>query len=206
MSNNCHWALIIDKTLFELFEPASHDFHLYKRLEHDIRKLFLPNRSPLKSRNSQFPWIKSNYLSILLVRFWLAPRKILNPTFILNNIFHFRFCKTVSIGTTTPPKCIPAFDAKSSFEVQAVARRKHDQLNQNKTNLADLGLSTIILIAFCGFFMRLVKYQDFIIQILFLVALTSRSSSRNIYRKGMSVYISVSSIFPLKQLKYHLAL
>ena len=105
-----------------------------------------------------------------------------------------------------PPKCIPAFDAKSSFEVQAVARRKHDQLNQNKTNLADLGLSTIILIAFCGFFMRLVKYQDFIVQILFLVALTSRSSSRNIYRKGMSVYISVSSIFPLKQLKYHLAL
>ena len=73
---------------------------------------------------------------------------------ILNNIFHFRFCKTVSIGTTTPPKCIPAFDAKSSFEVQAVARRKHDQLNQNKTNLADLGLLTIILIAFCGFFMR----------------------------------------------------
>ena len=50
LSNNCHWAWIIDTTLFDLFEPASHDFHLHNRLDRDIRKLFLPNLSPLKSR------------------------------------------------------------------------------------------------------------------------------------------------------------
>ena len=54
-----------------------------------------------------------------------------------------------------------------------------DKLNQNKTNLADQHLLTITLIAFCGF-MRSVKYQDFDVQICFLVALTSRFSSRKL--------------------------
>ena len=46
---------------------------------------------------------------------------------ILNNIFPFRLRNTVSIATTTPPKHIPAFDKKSSFDIRAVSRRKHDQ-------------------------------------------------------------------------------
>ena len=46
---------------------------------------------------------------------------------ILNNIFPFRLRKTVSIATTTPPKHIPVFDKKSSFDIKAVSRRKHDQ-------------------------------------------------------------------------------
>ena len=52
------------------------------------------------------------------------------------------------------------------------------------------------------------KYQDFVVQISSLVALTSNSSSRKvIYREGMWVYISASSkICPLKQLQYYLAL
>ena len=35
-----YWALIIDTTIFELFEPApnDYDFHLYNRLEHDTRQ------------------------------------------------------------------------------------------------------------------------------------------------------------------------
>ena len=45
---------------------------------------------------------------------------------ILNNIFPFRLRNTVSIATTTPPKHIPAFDKKSSFDIRAVSRRKHD--------------------------------------------------------------------------------
>ena len=49
---------------------------------------------------------------------------------ILNNIFHFRLCKTVSIATTTPLKHIPVFDIQSSFDIQAVSRRKQDQKNQ----------------------------------------------------------------------------
>ena len=42
-------------------------------------------------------------------------------------MFPFRLRKTVSIATTTPPKHTTAFDKKSSFDVQAVPRRKHDQ-------------------------------------------------------------------------------
>ena len=66
------------------------------------------------------------------------------------------------------------------------------------------------------------KYQDFDVPILFLVALTSmkhlrqhyvnvdediEKSKADTYREGMRVYISASSkIFPLKQLKYYLTL
>ena len=46
----------MDITIFELFEPAPNDFHLYNRLEHDTRqqKLSISIRSfvdrlPLKS-------------------------------------------------------------------------------------------------------------------------------------------------------------
>ena len=46
---------------------------------------------------------------------------------ILNNTFSFILRKTVSIATTTPPKHFTAFDKKSSFDVQAVPRRKRDQ-------------------------------------------------------------------------------
>ena len=53
------------------------------------------------------------------------------------------------------------------------------KLNQNKTNLADQCLLTIMLITFCGF-MRFSEVQDFVVQILFLVALTSRFSSRKV--------------------------
>ena len=38
LSNNCHWVLIIDTTIFELFQPAPNDFHLYNRLEHNTRQ------------------------------------------------------------------------------------------------------------------------------------------------------------------------
>ena len=48
----------------------------------------------------------------------------------LNNVFPFRLRKIVSIATTTPTKHIPAFDKKSSFDMQAVSRRKHDQKYQ----------------------------------------------------------------------------
>ena len=86
-----HWALIIDTTIFELFERALnvYDFHLYNRLEHGTRQ---------------------QKLSISIRSF--APEKL---------------CKTVSIATATPPKHIPAFDKKSSFDTQAVSRRKHNQ-------------------------------------------------------------------------------
>ena len=32
LSNNYHWALVIDTTIFELLEPAPNDFHLYNHL------------------------------------------------------------------------------------------------------------------------------------------------------------------------------
>ena len=38
LSNNCHWELIIDTTIFELLEQAPYDFHFYNRLEHDTRQ------------------------------------------------------------------------------------------------------------------------------------------------------------------------
>ena len=69
---NCHWTWIIDITLFDLFEPASHDFHLSNDLEYDIWKV----------GNCHFLWLKSNYLSILVVRFWVTLRKTLHPIFI----------------------------------------------------------------------------------------------------------------------------
>ena len=91
LSNNCHWTLIIDTAILELFEPApnDYDFHLYNRLKHDTRQ---------------------QNLSISAQSF--APEKL--P-------------KIVSIATTTPPKYILAFNKKSSFDVEAVSRRKHDQ-------------------------------------------------------------------------------
>ena len=46
---------------------------------------------------------------------------------ILDNVFPFRLCKTVSIATNTPPKHNPVFDKKSYFDIKAVPRRKHDQ-------------------------------------------------------------------------------
>ena len=42
-------------------------------------------------------------------------------------MFPFRLRKTARIAKTTPPKHMTAFDKKSSFDVQAVPRRKHDQ-------------------------------------------------------------------------------
>ena len=53
-----------------------------------------------------------------------------------------------------------------------------DKLNQSKTNLADQCLLTITLIASFGFIKF--SYQDFVVQIWFLVALTSRASSRKL--------------------------
>ena len=38
LSNNCGWALIIDITIFKLFEQPSYDFHFYNGLEHDTRQ------------------------------------------------------------------------------------------------------------------------------------------------------------------------
>ena len=37
LANKCHWALIIDITIFELLEPLSHDFYFNISLEHDTR-------------------------------------------------------------------------------------------------------------------------------------------------------------------------
>ena len=36
--NKCHWAVIIDITIFELFEPPSYDFYSYNDLEQDTRQ------------------------------------------------------------------------------------------------------------------------------------------------------------------------
>ena len=58
------------------------------------------------------------YLSILVATFWLLPGEILLPTLLIfNNVFPLRLRKTVSIATTAPPKHIPAFDKKSSFDI-----------------------------------------------------------------------------------------
>ena len=38
MSNNCDWALIIDITIFKLFEPRSYDFHFYNNLQHETKQ------------------------------------------------------------------------------------------------------------------------------------------------------------------------
>ena len=56
-----------------------------------------------------------------------------------------------------------------------------DKLNQNKANLVDQRLLTITSIAFCGFMRFIInKYQDFIVRIWFLVALTSIPSLRKL--------------------------
>ena len=84
------------------------------------------------------------------------------------------------------------------------------KLNQNKTNLADQRLLTIILIGFCGF-MRFsevsrLRRSDFIFSSTYVKVFIEKSKT-DIYREGMWVYISASSkICPLKQLKYYLTL
>ena len=84
------------------------------------------------------------------------------------------------------------------------------KMNQNRTNLADQRLLTIILIAFCGF-MRFSEVSrlhrsDFIFSSTYDKVFIEKSKT-DIYREGMWVYISASSkICPLKQLKYYLTL
>ena len=84
------------------------------------------------------------------------------------------------------------------------------KLNQNRTNLVDQRLLTIILIAFCGF-MRFsevsrLRRSDFIFSSTYVKVFIEKSKT-GIYREGMWVYISASSkTCPLKQLKYYLAL
>ena len=84
------------------------------------------------------------------------------------------------------------------------------KMNQNKTNLANQRLLTIILIAFCGF-MRFsevprLRRSDFIFSSTYVKVFIEKSKT-DIYREGMWVYISASSkICPLKQLQYCLAL
>ena len=84
------------------------------------------------------------------------------------------------------------------------------KLNQNKTNLADQPLLTIILIAFCGF-MRFSEVSrlprlDFIFSSTYVKVFIKKSKTE-ICREGMSVFISASSkIFPIKQLQFYLAL
>ena len=84
------------------------------------------------------------------------------------------------------------------------------KMNQNKTNLANQRLLTIILIAFCGFmrFSELprLRRSDFIFSSTYVKVFIEKSKT-DIYREGMWVYISASSkICPLKQLQYCLAL
>ena len=91
--------------------------------------LFLSDRLPLKSMDQspsmdkiELPqcsgrYIFDSYLGKFCTQFLL----------ILNNIFRFRLHKTLSMATTAPSNYIPAFDKKSSFDIQAVLRRKHDQ-------------------------------------------------------------------------------
>ena len=84
------------------------------------------------------------------------------------------------------------------------------KLNQNKTNLADQRLLTIILIAFCGF-MRFsevsrLRRSDFVFGSNYVKVFIEKSDT-DVYREGMWVYITASSkICSLKQLKYYLAL
>ena len=101
-------------TIFELFEPAPNDFHLYKRLEHDTRqqKLFISIRLFTLEQYEIVSCLGKFCTQLLLI---------------LNNIFPLRLRKTVFIAASTPPKHIPAFDKKSSLDIQAVPRRKNDQ-------------------------------------------------------------------------------
>ena len=83
------------------------------------------------------------------------------------------------------------------------------KLNQNKTNLADQRLLTIVLIAFCGF-MRFsevsrLRRSDFIFSSTYVKVFIEKSKT-SIYREEIRVYISASSkTCPLKQFQYYLA-
>ena len=111
------------------------------------------------------------------------------------------------------------FEAAKRVTAHKIKKKKalslHDfnkivKLNQNKTNLADQHLLTIILIAFCGF-MRFsevprLRRSDFIFSSTYVKVFIEKSKT-DIYREGMWVYISASSkICPLKTLQYCLAL
>ena len=54
----CYWELIIDTTIFELFEPAPNDFQLYNRLEQDTRQqklsIFIRSFAPEKNGLATF--------------------------------------------------------------------------------------------------------------------------------------------------------
>ena len=108
------------------------------------------------------------------------------------------------------------FEAAKRVTAHKIKKKKalslHDlnkifvKLNQNKTNLADQRLLTIILIAFCGFMRfsevsRLLR-SDFIFSSTYVKDFIEKSKT-GIYREGNWVYISASSkICPLKQLLY----
>ena len=83
-----------------------------------------------------------------------------------------------------------------------------EKLNQNKINLADQRLLTIILIAFYGF-MRFsevsrLRRLNFIFSGTCIKAFIEKSKT-DIYREGMWVYVSASSkSCSLKQLQYYL--
>ena len=81
----------------------------------------------------------------------------------------FEAAKRVTAHKVKKKKALSLNDLKKFFA----------KLNQKRTNLADQRLLTIILFAFCSF-MRFSKGQDFVVQILSLVARMSRSSSRKI--------------------------
>ena len=101
--------------------------------------------------------------SFLAIKFFLKSLLNVDPCshmFFVTNMFEA--AKRVIAHKVKKEKALSLDDTNKIFV----------KLNQNKTNLADQRLLTIILIAFCGF----------IVQILFLVAITSRSSSRKVIR------------------------
>ena len=99
----------------------------------------------------------------------------------------------------------------TAYKIKKKALSLHDlnkisvKLNQNKTNLADQRLLTIVSIAFCGF-MRFsevsrLRRSDFIFSSTYVKVFVEKSKT-GIYRE--EIWAS-SKICPLKQFQYYLA-
>ena len=144
-----------------------------------------------------FPTIDASFYAI---KFFLKSLFNVDPCshFFVTNIF--KAVKRVTVHKIKKKRALSLDDLKKNFV----------GLNQNRTNLVDQRLLTIIVIAFCGF-MRFsevsrLRRSDFIFSSTYVKVFIEKSKT-GIYRERMWVYISGSSkICPLRELKYYLAL
>ena len=136
-----------------------------------------------------FPTIDASFYTI---KFFHKSLLNVDPCshFFVTNMFEV--AKRVAAHRIKKKKALSLDDLNKSFV----------KLNQNKTNLADQRLLTIILIAFCGFvrFSKVsrLRRSDFVFSSTYVKVFIEKSKT-DIYREGMWVC-------PLKQLKYYLAL